>query len=269
MGVPGLYSYFDSKALGQRRSWATSDVASNGPPEPTTDHSDSDGSRSGSRSGSGCSGRQERYLILDGNAYIHHLYCGQFEWIWGGQYSSFSNLLIAHINALQDCGFRLQILFDGPLPLQKLETRLTRDTEKIRKMSRVMGDLEHYHVLGLNHLERHSGSMLPSEPKGKLDMLVQRAGRAGGRGSSYFLIPPLVMEATLQTLRSLGVDMMVCDGEADGLVAQRAMERSMDENVSEAYAVSKDSGKRTLFVEGVLLDQKWDAPFQPLHLSSR
>jgi len=57
------------------------------------------------------------------------------------------------------------------------------------------------------------------------------------------LIPPLVMEVTLQTLRSLGVDLMVCDGEADGLVAQLAMEKSLDEDVDEAYAVSKDSGK--------------------------
>lgn len=67
------------------------------------------------------------------------------------------------------------------------------------------------------------------------------AGGAGGKGYSHFLIPPLVMEVTLQTLRSLGVELLVCDGEADGLVAQLAMEKSMDVNVDEAYAVSKDS----------------------------
>jgi hypothetical protein len=50
------------------------------------------------------------------------------------------------------------------------------------------------------------------------------------------------MEVTLQTLRALGVDLLVCDGEADGLVAQLAMEKSMDIGVDEAYAVSKDSG---------------------------
>ncbi|KAG0006995.1 hypothetical protein BGZ65_000136 [Modicella reniformis] len=263
MGVLGLYSYFDSKALGQRRSWTTppssqvSDVASNGTPNQQFTNCDSDdsghrsGSGSGSESGSQSGtcpppGWQERYFILDGNAYIHHLYCGQFEWIWGGQYSSFANLLTAHITALRDCGFQLQILFDGPLPLQKLQTRLTRDTEKIQKMSKVMSDLEHYHVLGLSHHNHHHhhpsrGILISGDPEGSLDLLANRAGGAGGRGSSYFLIPPLVMEVTLQTLRSLGVDMMVCDGEADGLVAQLAMERSMDENVSEAYAVSKDS----------------------------
>lgn len=68
-------------------------------------------------------------------------------------------------------------------------------------------------------------------------------GSGGNRSSSQFLIPPLVMEVTLQTLRSLGVEFMVCDGEADGLVAQLAMEKSMESDVDEAYAVSKDSGK--------------------------
>ncbi|KAK3817239.1 MAG: PIN domain-like protein, partial [Benniella sp.] len=225
MGVPGLYSFFDSKALGQRKSWSTRDAASR-PAKPTASRSDSHDSshRSWPESGSGTesgssSNRQERYFIIDGNAYIHHLYCGQFEWIWGGQYSSFTILLTEHVRALQDCGFQLQILFDGPLPLQKLQTRQTRDTEKIQRMTRVVGDLEHYRVMGQDPLSH----------------------KAGGRGSSYFLIPPLVMEVALQTLRSLGVDLMVCDGEADGLVAQLALVRSMDENVVEAYAVSKDS----------------------------
>ncbi|KAG0232553.1 XPG domain containing-domain-containing protein [Mortierella sp. GBAus27b] len=227
MGVPGLYSYFASKALGQRKSWTTPDVPSNKSSEPTTDRSDSDDRRDGS--GSSCT--QKRYFILDGNAYIHHLYCGQFEWVWGGQYPSFTNLLTAHINALRDCGFQIQVLFDGPLPLQKLQTRLTRDTEKIKKMGKVMGDLDHYPVMGLNS---HAGVLA-----GGSDELVQKTG--GGRWASSFLIPPLVLEATLQTLRSLGVDLMVCEGEADGLVARLAMERSMDENVTEAYAVSKDS----------------------------
>lgn len=79
------------------------------------------------------------------------------------------------------------------------------------------------------------------------------AGRGAGRSNSQFLIPPLVMDVTLQTLRSLGVELMVCDGEADGLVAQLAMEKSLDPTIEEAYAVSKDSGmylliKRSAFV---------------------
>ncbi|ORZ08530.1 PIN domain-like protein, partial [Lobosporangium transversale] len=201
MGVLGLYSYFECRSLGIRKSWVS-------PDEPSISEQQQQGQQKT---------EQRRYFILDGNAYIHHLYCGQFEWIWGGQYSSFVSLLIAHISALTACGFRLQFLFDGPLPLQKLQTRLNRDTEKIHKMSRVMNDLEHYHASGLYN-------------RG-----------VGSRSSSNFLIPPLVMEVTLQTLRSLDVDLLVCEGEADGLVAQLAMEKSMDEGVEEAYAVSKDS----------------------------
>ncbi|KAF9564563.1 hypothetical protein EC968_004476 [Mortierella alpina] len=233
MGVLGLYSYFESKSLGQRRSWTT---ASSGPPEASSDGK--------------IPTRPQKYFILDGNAYIHHLYCGQFEWIWGGQYASFVKLLIAHITAIQASGFQLQILFDGPLPLQKLRTRLTRDTEKIHKLTRVMGDLEHYHILGLSNSSRGnlgngstSSGVLSTTTEG-LDALANNAGGGGGAGSrsySHFLIPPLVMEVTLQTLRSLGVDLMVCDGEADGLVAQLALEKSMDPNIEEAYAVSKDS----------------------------
>ncbi|KAF9287461.1 hypothetical protein BGZ68_001790 [Mortierella alpina] len=233
MGVLGLYSYFESKSLGQRRSWTT---ASSGLPKTPSDAE--------------IPPRPQRYFILDGNAYIHHLYCGQFEWIWGGQYSSFVKLLVAHITAIQASGFQLQILFDGPLPLQKLRTRLTRDTEKIHKLTRVMGDLEHYHILGLSNNSRGSfgngstsSGVLSTTVEG-LDALANNAGGGGGAGSrsySHFLIPPLVMEVTLQTLRSLGVDLMVCDGEADGLVAQLALEKSMDPSVEEAYAVSKDS----------------------------
>ncbi|KAK3847185.1 MAG: hypothetical protein J3R72DRAFT_187415 [Linnemannia gamsii] len=255
MGVLGLYSYFESKSLGQRKSWSTT---LSSPGQEQDDHGKTEGGESLKRSlspplDSSATNLlfKRRFFILDGNAYIHHLYCGQFEWIWGGQYSSFVNLLTAHIRALENSGFRLQFLFDGPLPVQKRQTRLTRDTEKIRKMSRVVGDLEHYHVSGLG---TGSNTLTSSEGRGVEALANQAggagggsgsgsggAGGAGGRGYSHFLIPPLVMEVTLQTLRALGVELLVCDGEADGLVAQLAMEKSMDANVDEAYAVSKDS----------------------------
>ncbi|KAF9536953.1 Protein asteroid 1, partial [Mortierella hygrophila] len=262
MGVLGLYSYFESKSLGQRKSWS----ATLPPPSPQQDDHGTTTSEAGDNSpdslkrshpSSSSSSpnllANRRFFILDGNAYIHHLYCGQFEWIWGGQYSSFVNLLTAHIRALENSGFRLQFLFDGPLPVQKRQTRLTRDTEKIRKMSRVVGDLEHYHVLGLGG----GSNTLTSSVGAGIEALANQAGGAGGRSSggsgggggggaggkgySHFLIPPLVMEVTLQTLRALGVELLVCDGEADGLVAKLAMEKSMDVGVDEAYAVSKDS----------------------------
>ncbi|KAG0251302.1 Protein asteroid 1 [Mortierella polycephala] len=242
MGVLGLYSYFESKSLGQRKSWTTTSST----PSAKSKGSSTENATSTQDAGAGSltSKSKQRYFILDGNAYIHHLYCGQFEWVWGGQYSSFVSLLVAHITALKACGFKLQFLFDGHLPLQKLQTRLNRDTEKIYKLSRVMGDLEHYHVLGLNNNSNGStGNTLSAGSEG-LEALANNAGGAGGAGSrssSHFLIPPLTMEVTLQTLRSLGVDLMVCDGEADGPVAQQALEKSLDPDVEEAYAVSKDS----------------------------
>ncbi|KAF9916253.1 Protein asteroid 1 [Lobosporangium transversale] len=240
MGVLGLYSYFECRSLGIRKSWVS-------PDEPSISEQQQQGQQKT---------EQRRYFILDGNAYIHHLYCGQFEWIWGGQYSSFVSLLIAHISALTACGFRLQFLFDGPLPLQKLQTRLNRDTEKIHKMSRVMNDLEHYHASGLYNRgvggNESNDTLLSSHGLAAAHSLAgiglasasapgTSGARTGSRSSSNFLIPPLVMEVTLQTLRSLDVDLLVCEGEADGLVAQLAMEKSMDEGVEEAYAVSKDS----------------------------
>ncbi|KAF9154825.1 Protein asteroid 1 [Linnemannia schmuckeri] len=259
MGVLGLYSYFESKSLGQRKSWSAALPSPSSPlSQPGHNTGDASGSLKRSYSLAPDSSSTDlltkrRFFIFDGNAYIHHLYCGQFEWIWGGQYSSFVNLLTAHIRALENSGFRLQFLFDGPLPVQKRQTRLTRDTEKIRKMSRVVGDLEHYHVLGLGG---GCNTLTSSEGLG-VEALANQvggagggsgsgsggggAGGAGGKGYSHFLIPPLVMEVTLQTLRALGVELLVCDGEADGLVAQLAMEKSMDANVDEAYAVSKDS----------------------------
>ncbi|KAF8943535.1 hypothetical protein BGZ47_005353 [Haplosporangium gracile] len=259
MGVLGLYSYFETKSLGQRKSWSTA-LPSPSSPSSQLGHVTSDAGGSLKRSYSPALDSsstnplaKRRFFIFDGNAYIHHLYCGQFEWIWGGQYSSFVNLLTAHIRALKNSGFRLQFLFDGPLPVQKRQTRLTRDTEKIRKMSRVVGDLEHYHVLGLGG---GCNTLTSSEGLGVEALANQAggagggsgsgsggggAGGAGGKGYSHFLIPPLVMEVTLQTLRALGVELLVCDGEADGLVAQLAMEKSMDVGVDEAYAVSKDS----------------------------
>ncbi|KAF9297831.1 hypothetical protein BGZ74_009629 [Mortierella antarctica] len=226
MGVLGLYSYFESRSLGQRKNWA-SRISS---PSSHTDNILA----------------KQRYFILDGNAFIHHLYCGgPFEWIWGGQYSAFANHLTAHVQALENAGFRLHFLFDGPLPMQKLQTRLTRDTEKIRKVTRVVNDLEHYY---------HGYSGMPGASHSLYDQPQQHlasgitgvsnsgaAGRGAGRSNSQFLIPPLVMDVTLQTLRSLGVELMVCDGEADGLVAQLAMEKSLDPTIEEAYAVSKDS----------------------------
>ncbi|KAF9132092.1 Protein asteroid 1 [Mortierella sp. 14UC] len=265
MGVLGLYSYFESKSLGQRKRWSSPRQEQDDQGTVNTSDKDTDSLKppcSPSRTLDASTGTnlpsKRRFFILDGNAYIHHLYCGQFEWIWGGQYSSFVNLLTAHIRALENSGFRLQFLFDGPLPVQKRQTRLTRDTEKIRKMSRVVGDLEHYHVLGLGS---DCNSLTNSQGSGVEALANQAggagggsgggsgggggggggAGGAGGRGYSHFLIPPLVMEVTLQTLRALGVELLVCDGEADGLVAQLAMEKSMDVGIDEAYAISKDS----------------------------
>ncbi|KAF8933630.1 hypothetical protein BGZ52_007155 [Haplosporangium bisporale] len=194
MGVLGLYSYFESKSLGQRKNWTSN--------------------RSNSSTHSDNNLTKQRCFILDGNAFIHHLYCGgPFEWIWGGQYSAFANHLTAHVQALENAGFRLQFLFDGPLPMQKLQTRLTRDTEKIRKMTRVVNDLEHYYhgysgMPGASHSlydqpQQHHASGIPG-----ISSSVAPGGGAG-RSNSQFLIPPLVMEVTLQTLRSLGVELMV------------------------------------------------------------
>ncbi|KAF9417353.1 hypothetical protein BGZ94_010014 [Podila epigama] len=239
MGVLGLYSYFESKSLGQRKCWTGSHGTFNDPEHKTL-------SSTGTTTTTPLAAKKQRFFIMDGNAYIHHLYSrGPFEWIWGGQYSAFVKHLTAQIRALQSAGFTLRFLFDGPLPLQKLQTRLTRDTEKIHRMTRVMSNIKSFYQ-GYAGLPGASFSLFDppqnyDHASGQPDHNSGDTLITGGRSSSQFLIPPLVMEVTLQTLRSLGIDLLVCDGEADGLVAQLAMEMSMDPNVEEAYAVSKDS----------------------------
>ncbi|KAG0234096.1 hypothetical protein BGW41_001233 [Actinomortierella wolfii] len=202
MGVLGLYTFVQSKE-GQRKKWTSATQKSAGPSPP-----------SGSR-----------FLVLDGNAYIHHIYCGQFEWTYG----------VANVRAIQAVGFTPVFLFDGPLPRQKLQTRLARDTEKISRIGRVLNDIEHRSLGAIPTTPSSFSSSASSSPNPYASNCTSIVRTA------HFLIPPLVLDITLQTLRNLNVELCVCDGEADGLVAQLAREKALDDDVIEAYALSKDS----------------------------
>ncbi|RUS24035.1 XPG domain containing-domain-containing protein [Jimgerdemannia flammicorona] len=150
-------------------------------------------------------------LVIDGNAYVHHLYSGSLDWVHGGQYTALATLLRLHTSTLQQAGFDLLFLFDGPLPLHKRQNRLARDTEKIDRVTRVLQILD--------RTSRTPVGMGGQSPKLR----------------HLFLLPPLALDVTLQTLRSLpGVRVSVCAGEADGAVARLARQKG-------AYAVSKDS----------------------------
>ncbi|KAG0251804.1 hypothetical protein DFQ27_008514 [Actinomortierella ambigua] len=215
MGVLGLYTFVQSK-LGQRKTWTSASRKT--APDPSA------------------VAPSTRYLVLDGNAYIHHIYCGQYEWTYGGQYSAFVNYLIGNIQAIQAVGFTPIFLFDGPLPLQKLQTRLARDTEKISRIGRVLSDIEHKSLGGVSMTcSLSSSSSASSSPNPYV------TNGASNIRTAHFLIPPLVLDITLQTLRDLKVELCVCDGEADGLVAQLTREKSLEDGVIEAYALSKDS----------------------------
>ncbi|RUS18743.1 XPG domain containing-domain-containing protein [Endogone sp. FLAS-F59071] len=148
-------------------------------------------------------------LVIDGNAYVYFLYCGRLDWIQGGQYQDFAELLRRHISALCGAGFDLAFLFDGPLPSQKHQNRLERDTEKITKIASTLQELD--------RTTRTAGSTVPASSMRRL-----------------FLLPPLALDVTLQTLRTLPVTFEVCAGEADGAVAKLARQTG-------AYVMSRDS----------------------------
>lgn len=147
-------------------------------------------------------------LVIDGNAYVYFLYCGRLDWVQGGQYQDFAELLRLHISALCGAGFDLVFLFDGPLPSQKHQNRLERDTDKIAKIASTLHELD--------RTTRTAGSTVPAS------------------NMRHFLLPPLALDVTLQTLRTLPVIFEVCAGEADGAVAKLARQTG-------AYVMSRDS----------------------------
>lgn len=154
------------------------------------------------------------HFIIDGNAFVYHIaFENRTNWTHGGQYTTIAQAIRKTINALQKAGILLTFLFDGALPWDKLDTRIKRHKSYIERCVSTFWNLKQINSSNKNAEERQNG--------------IQYFG-------DLFLIPPLTLEVTVQTLRELDVQVIICDTEADGEVVEMA-------NREGAYVVSQDS----------------------------
>ncbi|KAL0075837.1 PIN domain-like protein, partial [Phycomyces blakesleeanus] len=158
---------------------------------------------------------EDSCFIVDGNAYVYHyaLQC-KTDWTYGGQYIIIADLVRSHVIALRQARITPVFLFDGALPQDKEATRIKRYRNYIEKV-----------VSTFNSLKQINDSNKTGEENP--EDAIQYWG-------DLYLIPPLTLEVVVQTLRELDVEVIMCRGEADGMVAELAEER-------DGYVVSKDS----------------------------
>ncbi|KAF8345973.1 hypothetical protein F5887DRAFT_1061584 [Amanita rubescens] len=70
-------------------------------------------------------------VIVDGWSFIYKLYYDSYlPWVYGGEYTEFSSLVIRTVQAWINVGFEVYFVFDGPRPEIKFPTMTTRLTEK-------------------------------------------------------------------------------------------------------------------------------------------
>ncbi|KAI9485036.1 PIN domain-like protein, partial [Zychaea mexicana] len=157
------------------------------------------------------------HFIIDGNAFTYHYAMKtNFNWVHGGKlpykktYKMFAETVRRDIAAMQRAGIRLTFLFDGALPHDKEYTRMKRYRSYIERAELILA-----------HLDQINNNLRTQESG------IQHA-------ADMYLIPPLMLEVCLQTIRDLGLDPVVCQGEADGRVVRLADE-------CQGYVVSKDS----------------------------
>jgi hypothetical protein len=154
------------------------------------------------------------HFIIDGNAFVYHIaFEHRTNWTHGGQYATIAQVISKTISALRKAGIRLTFLFDGALPQDKRDTRIKRHKSYIERCVSTFWNLKQINTSNKNAEERQNG--------------IQYFG-------DLFLIPPLTLEVTVQTLRELDVQVIICDAEADGEVVAMA-------NREGAYVVSQDS----------------------------
>ncbi|CAO3638937.1 unnamed protein product [Cunninghamella blakesleeana] len=156
-------------------------------------------------------------LIFDGNAFVfHYAFIFRKNWTHGGQYNDFAKTINCLVTKLQTFGFNLTFLFDGALPEAKEETRVRRYKGYIESVSTIMSNLSH---INNSNKQQQNSAVINDGPQYRNDL---------------YIIPPLTIEVCIQTLRELGVTVLVSSGEADGLVVKLAQEKN-------GYVVSKDS----------------------------
>ncbi|CAG8443389.1 8313_t:CDS:2 [Ambispora gerdemannii] len=182
MGIRGLNAYIKNQNLGTPVSWARTTSTTTTAPQSISQVKTCTLEKSNAKN---YLEEKQRYFVFDGNAFIYHIYTGKLNWVFGGQYTTFANLVNSHTKTTHAYEIDQTYLFDGPLPLLKQKTRVSRFREGIDKC-------------------KNLPSSINFSKKG-------------------FLIPPLTLEIAIQTLRKISnVKMEMCAGEADNSVASIA-----------------------------------------------
>ncbi|PWN52549.1 hypothetical protein IE53DRAFT_384992 [Violaceomyces palustris] len=146
-------------------------------------------------------------FVVDGWAYIFHSFLtgreGGGDSINGSSYPHFQQGLSEKLRCWSDFGLEVIFVFDGPFLPLKLRTTLERQTS----------------------ISSCNSAFMRSSPSSRRNARFQ---------SQMGLIPPLLFYSTLDVLRAKGVQFVIAENEADGLVAEIAERRG-------GWAVSNDS----------------------------
>ncbi|KAG6920166.1 hypothetical protein DXG01_004933 [Tephrocybe rancida] len=176
-------------------------------------------------------------IVVDGWSFIYDLHRNSnLPWVYGGEYSQFSDLVAVVVNAWIKVGLKIYFVFDGPTPEIKFSTLVSR--------------------LGQSHVQ-------PS-------LLFFRTSPTS-RGAARFLnetriIPPLAYTACVTALKTLrkstdAVELHFADEEGDPYAVELAGRIG-------GYVVGNDSDFVVLNTEGYLgyiplEEMTWCAPLSP------
>ncbi|KAI8822410.1 uncharacterized protein EV422DRAFT_397537 [Fimicolochytrium jonesii] len=133
-------------------------------------------------------------VLVDGHSFVYHV-AKEISWLHGARHEVFARAVVRQAEQLGQVGLQLAFIFDGILPKQKFDERLSRSLEKVGRVAGVMDEI------------LRSGS----------------AASGPSRGGPATLFPPMAIPACICALRRSGFRLMVCpEGEADIAIANMA-----------------------------------------------
>ncbi|KND00034.1 uncharacterized protein SPPG_04378 [Spizellomyces punctatus DAOM BR117] len=138
-------------------------------------------------------------VFVDGHAYAHHV-AKEISWAQGARPHLLAKVLGKQVEIFKRAGFRLTFVFDGVLPVHKIDERIGRDAEKISRISTVMAEVVKRRALG--------------------------AISATSSPVAATLLPPLAIPALMNQLREMDIPIIVPQREADVALAQMARTQS-------------------------------------------
>ncbi|KAL9936170.1 hypothetical protein V8E36_005012 [Tilletia maclaganii] len=143
-------------------------------------------------------------FVVDAWAFLYHTFQSQFgDSVFGGEYASYTRLVIDTVAAWRAVNLHPIFVFDGNPPPSKLPTVLSRLSAKCANLSLFMR----------------------SSADSRLSARWQ---------TSLSFLPPLLLPALREALKRASVDLVLAEGEADPVIVGLAGKLG-------GYAVSKDS----------------------------